>query len=417
MRRYIRAIILAVVTLPSATPAAAQKLTSTQYQFMEAARKGEVQKARDIMELGKLDPNNFDGHPFVKWMFFDGGGQLNAMSDAAFDYVFKELKQPFDVPAGDNGVYPVFAFFCINMGAGTNNQLPSVTGLQRTQARINYALANGATAKHIKTGWEHWRRQPLPRCVEEYFAWRNNPQARSIMLAIIDTLIKEGADPNHDRPIEKAAEKFDVQLFQALLDNGARADHAFPVTHELDRTCGRHGLPPNTIVAKLPTPRDQDIAMARPFLAAVQEAGIDIMEKQNFVRFSAGRCERQHVTLVERAVAFGNTAYAKMVLELHKTPKPEQQRELPKVLPFTAEKPPATPLTGSRVVTTSFNVREQPALDGALMSTLGPNTVFEVEEATADGEWTRINAVPIVRGWANTAVILRSSTPNTADSQ
>ena len=411
----LAAALCALLALTSAAMAS-KRISSSQYQFMEAARKGEIQKARDLMELANLDPNDFDGQPFVKWMFFDGGGQLNAMSDEAFDYVFKELKQPFNIPAGENGSYPVFAFFCINMGAGTYNQLPNLTGLQRTQSRINWALANGANAKHIKTGWEHWRRQPLPRCVEEYFSWRSNPQARSIMLAIIDTLIKEGADPNYDRPLEKAAEKFDVQLFQALVDNGARADHVYPVTHEVDSTCGRHGLPPNTIIAKLPTPRDQDIPLARPFLETVQEAGIDIMEKQNFVRFSAGRCEHQHITLVDRAVAFGNTAYAKMVLELSKA-RPHKQRELEKVLPFPSATPSSPPLSGSRIVTASFNVREQPALDGALMSTLGPNTVFEIEETSPDGQWTRINAVPIVRGWANTAVILRSSSPNTADSQ
>ncbi len=103
------AFISAVLFLIPA--ASAKSLSSSQYQFLEAAKNGEVQKARDIMELGALDPNNFNGQPFVKWMFFDGGGQLNAMSDAAFDYVFKELKQPFDIPAGEYGVHPVFAFF------------------------------------------------------------------------------------------------------------------------------------------------------------------------------------------------------------------------------------------------------------------------------------------------------------------
>ena len=89
--------------------------------------------------------------------------------------------------------------------------------------------------------------------------------------------------------------------------------------------------------------------MAKPFIEAVQEAGIDIMEKQNFVRFSAGRCERQHVTLVDRAVAFGNTGYAKMVLELAKA-QPEGQRELPKTLPFQTATPSSPPLSGSRIV-------------------------------------------------------------------
>ncbi len=235
------------------------------------------------------------------------------------------------------------------------------------------------------------------------------------MLAIIDTLIKSGADPNYDRPIEKAVEKFDVQLFQALVDNGARIDNAFPVTHEVDSTCGRHGLRPNTIIAKIPTPRDKDVELARPFLIAVQEAGIDIMQKQNFVRFNAGRCERQHVTLVDRAVVFGNTIYAKMVMELAKAQPPPKQRELHKALPFTTATPSPAPPTGSRITTADINVREQPSLTGTLMSTLGANIEFVIEETTPDGQWSRINAAPIVRGWANTAVIRKSSTPNKAE--
>ena len=298
-----------------------------------------------------------------------------------------------------------------NAGAGTYSQQPSIAGLVRTQQRINFAIANGANARHVPgLTWAYRRYQPLPRCVEEYFNWRHNPQARSVMLAIIDTLIKAGADPQYDLPIAKAAEKYDVQLLQALLDNGARTDHIFPVTHDVDTTCNRHGLPPNTIMAAIPAPRDQDLAIAKPFLEALQEAGVDIMEKQNFVRFSAMKCPRQHVTLVERALAYGHTAYAKMVLELSKNRPPVSAAATP---------PPASPVstgsipTGSRIVTSSFNVRQTPALDGELISTLGPNAVFDVEEASPDGQWARINAPPMVRGWANTAVILRSSTSNT----
>lgn len=405
-------ILAAVLLLSEAVPSAAQNLSSTQYQFMEAARKGNVQKARDLMELANLKPNDFAGQPFVKWMFTEGDGGLNAMTDEAFLYVFKELKQPFDIKKGRDGDYTIFSMFCVNTGAGTYNQKQTIGGLHRTQNRINYALNNGGSPKHVQgVGWASRRWQPLPRCVEEYFRWRHDPQARSTMLAIIDTLIKAGADPQYDRPLEKAADKYDEQLFQALVDNGARIDHVFPVSHETDSTCGKHGLPPNTIIAKIPNPRDQDIALARPFLEAVIDAGGDIMEKQNFVRYWSGKCERQHVTLVERALAFGQTAYAKMVLELAKE-RPVKQRELPKTLPLSTAAPSSAPLSGSRVVTSSFNVREQPALDGALMSTLGPNTVFEIEDATADGQWTRINAVPIVRGWANTAVIRKSSVPN-----
>ena len=395
-------------TIALVSPAASSpRLSNTQYQFLEAVRKGQVQKARDLIELANLNPMNFDGQPFIRWAF-QGDGQLNAMTDETFDYVFKELKQPFNTPQNDSGVYSTFAMFCANTGAGTYDTLANVTGLQRTQNRINFALANGASPRHLPNlTWAHRSKQPLPRCVGEYFSWRHNPQARSIMLAIIDTLIKEGADPNYDWPLAAAAEKYDTQLFQALVDNGARPDHVFPVSHDID-TCRNHGLPPNTIIAKLPHPRDQDVQLAKPFLEALQDAGVDIMEKQNHVRFSV-KCRREHVTLVERALATGQTAYAKMVLDLAKS---RSVANVPPTHTPTATPNPAALPRGSRIVTSSFNVRERPALDGALMSTLGANAVFDVEDASPDGQWTRINVPPIVRGWANTAVIARSSVPN-----
>ena len=400
-------LLLVSLSLPTA---ASQRLSNTQYQFLEAVRKGQVQKARDLLELANLNPNNFDGQPFVRWLF-EGDGQLNAMTDEAFDFTFKELKQPFNGPNGRGGHATTFALFCTNTGAGSYSQQPSIGGLQRTQRRITFAIGQGANAKHVPgLTWAYRQYQPLPRCVDEYFSWRHNPQARSILLAVIDTLLKAGADPQYDLPIARAAEKYDLQLLEALIDNGARTDHIFPVTHDVDTTCNRHGLPPNSIMAAIPNPRDQDIALARPFLEALQEVGVDIMEKQNFVRFSAMKCPRQHVTLVERALAFGNTAYAKMVLDLSKKrPQSAAVATPPLASPVTTGSIP----TGSRVVTSSSHVRQKPALDGELLSTLGPNAVFEIEEASADGQWTRINAPPVVRGWANTAVILRSSTSNT----
>lgn len=407
-------VAAAALLLTGINPADARNLSKPQGQFLNAITNGEIQKARDLKELANLDPNDFDGHPFVKWLFFDGAGQLNAMSDEAFDYVFKDLKQPFNIETGDNGSYPVFAFFCINTGAETYNQLGNITGLLRTQERINYAIANGASAAHIKTGWEHRRRQPLPRCVEEYFRWRHNPQSQSIMLAIIDTLIKAGADPNYDWPLASAAEKYDVQLFQALVDNGARADHVFPIAHD-SSPCSKQGSPPNTIIAKLPNPRDKDIPQAHAFLTAVQDSGIDIMEKQRFLP-GARNCTAEHSTLVERALAAGQTAYAKMVLDIAKAKSiapasPDQHGSLPP----PASPPPATekPAPGtSRVVTRGFNVREQPHITATLLSELGANAVFDILGATPDGQWTRIEAPTIVAGWANTAVILKSSIPN-----
>lgn len=90
-----------------------------------------------------------------------------------------------------------------------------------------------------------------------------------------------------------------------------------------------------------------------------------------------------------------------------------EERELHKALPFTAPQAKSPdPLKGSRIATAGINVREQPSTTATLMSTLGPNTVFEIEEQSPDGQWSRIDAPPIVRGWANNVVLLKSSMPN-----
>lgn len=116
-------------------------------------------------------------------------------------------------------------------------------------------------------------------------------------------------------------------------------------------------------------------------------------------------------SLFEKAVGSGQVTYAKMVQELEKLPRAQQPN--PIVAPIAPPPPAAKQPEGSRVTTAGINVRDQPSLNGALMSTLGPNIVFEIEESSPDGQWSRINAVPIVRGWANNAVINKSSTPNT----
>jgi len=80
--------------------------------------------------------------------------------------------------------------------------------------------------------------------------------------------------------------------------------------------------------------------------------------------------------------------------------------------PPAATAAPAEAPRGSRITTAGINVREQPSLNGPLMGTLGAGSVFDIEEASPDGQWSRINSPPVFRGWANNAVILKSSTPN-----
>ncbi|MBX9862355.1 MAG: hypothetical protein K2Y42_06335 [Hyphomicrobium sp.] len=91
-----------------------------------------------------------------------------------------------------------------------------------------------------------------------------------------------------------------------------------------------------------------------------------------------------------------------------------EERELAKALPFNAPTPGGDTLKRgtSRIATAGINVRERPAMDGPLMMTIGANAVFEIEDASPDGQWTRINSAPEVRGWANNAVILKASTLN-----
>lgn len=409
----LRAFLFSLLLTAVPPFAEARELSKMQWQFMKAITSGDIDRARDLRSLSDIDVMDFNGQPFIRWLFAAGGGP-NFLTDEAFDYVFKELKQPFDLPVGDSPTTTNMALFCLNTGQASHSRLGNLTGLQNTLARVQYAIGTGASAKHLPNmSWEFHDRQALPQCVKEYFRWNHNSQTTAVMLQIIELLIQGGADPNYGLPIIKAAETYDVPLLQMLQKHGARVDNVFPVTHET-AFCNGSSLPQNTIIAKLPNPRDMDVSKAWDFLSALHQMGVMVNAPQLFVGFSGTKCEKRQETLLQRALNSGQTEYAKMVKDLA-----EQQTS---VVPnstgqgFTEGVGTDVPVGGvTRIVTDSFNVREQPNINGRLLGTLGPNAVFELEEESQDREWILISAPPTIRGWANAAVVNRNSTLNTRD--
>lgn len=93
---------------------------------------------------------------------------------------------------------------------------------------------------------------------------------------------------------------------------------------------------------------------------------------------------------------------------------PSEQKPTAQTLPAPRASATAEQPSGSRIATAGINVRQKPSIDAGLIGTLGANMVFNIEETSADGLWSRIDAPPIIRGWANNAVISKSSTPNTS---
>ncbi|HEX2842124.1 hypothetical protein [Hyphomicrobium sp.] len=415
----------------NASPALAKKsnLTQLHYQYFAAIHQGNITKARELASLGNIDPDNVGGSPLVANLF-NSGGKLPAsvayLSDEAFDYVFKELKQPFNAKMEPGGDQTVFSAMCLAFSRSNMFQPVNFDDVYSTIKRIKFAFSQGADPHPLSGIPDHMRKnQPFPACVREYLRYRHIPQVAGAILSVLNDYLEKGVDPDYQQPIALAAENLDAELFGLLAIHKANFGRVFQVRGNIPHACNRgRGLTSitselpqrDTLLGLLPTPKDSEMGPARDFLIAYIEAGGSITEKQNRFGLNGNRCEHTTSTLFEKAVSNGQVNYAKMVQEL------EKQRVLHKALPFAAANPPspqapsppAQPLYGSRVTTAEINVRDQPAITGNLMSTLGPNIAFDIEETSPDGAWSRINAEPIVRGWANNGVIRKSSTSNIA---
>ncbi len=409
-------------------PAAAKRMNLTQlhYQYFSAIHAGNIAKARDLAQLGNIDPNNVGGYPMVATLF-NHGGRLPAsvayLSDQAFDYVFKELKQPFNATMQPDGDQTVFSAMCLTFTRGNAFQAVNFDDVYSTVNRIKFAFAQGADPKPLPNIPDHMRKhQPLPACVTTYIRYRHIPQAAGAIRSIINEYLERGADPNYNQPISLAAEHLDDELFGLLAIHNANFGRVFRVTSYMPAACSRGGgltsitkentRDLDTLLGRLPSPKDADVQRVHAFLVAYIEAGGDIDEPiHRFSTPNGARCEHETQTLFDKAVHAGQVTYAKMVDDLRKLPRSGRPQTTAAFPQQNTPTPVAVP-KGSRITTAGINVREAPDLNGNLMSTLGANIVFEIEDTSPDGQWTRINAAPIVRGWANNAVIMKSSTPN-----
>lgn len=428
MKPFRIAILAAALACIASTPSTAQnrqRLDRVHYEFINAIQRSEIQKARDLAQLGNIDPNNMAGAPLVSSLFSNNGMwvpmSMPLLTDEAFDYVFKELKQPFNAKLLPNEDHTVFSLMCLNFGQVRGFGSATPDKVYNTINRIKFAFSQGADPRPLPNVSEHMRDdQPFPACVKAYLNYRPNPQVRGAILSILNDYLENGADPNYEQPVSLAAENYDAELFGLLAVHNVNFGRVFRVRN-IPVSCSRGGgltsitrentSDLDTLLGRLPYPKDTDTAAAREFLTAYIEAGGDITEKQH--RFSSPgiRCEHDTHTLFEKAVSAGQITYAKMVQELEKLPR----RSVATHQPHKATPPLQTNPFGSRITTAGINVREQPSLNGSLMGTIGKGSVFDIEDTSPDGEWSRINAPPVLRGWANNAVILKSSTPNQPD--
>lgn len=403
------------------------RLTQLHYQYFAAIHAGDIAKARDIAQLGNIDPNNVGGHPLVSTLF-NHGGKLPAsvayLTDQAFDYVFKELKQPFNAKLQPSGDQTVFAGMCLAFSRGNAFQAVNINDVYNTVNRIKFAFTQGADPQPLQGIPDRARkRQPFPACVTEYLKYRHIPQAAGAIRSILNDYLERGANPDYAQPISLAAETLDAELFALLASHHAKFGRVFQVNSYMPAACMRGGgltsitkdntTDLDTLLGRLPNPKDADTAVARDFLIAYIEAGGDVSEKQHRFRNDGTRCHHSMESLFEKAIGAGQVTYAKMVQELERLPRTRPPSPTAASIappPSAAQRP-----SGSRVTTASINVRQQPSLNGTLMSTLGPNIVFEIEDTSPDGQWSRINAPTVVRGWAYNSVILKSSVPNGAN--
>lgn len=432
MLRRHRLLAIATVCLASAcfanhAQAQRAKLSSLHYQYFNAIHAGDIQKARDLVRLGNIDPNDIGGYPLVASLFSSGTklpGSVAYLSDPAFDYVFKELKQSFNTPLRPDGARTVFSAMCSTFMR--REVLPVLMDdIYGTIRRIKFAFDQGADPKPLPNIPDHMRKhQPLPVCIDAYLRYRNNYQFAGAIRSLLNDYIEKGADPNYEQPLALAAENLDAELFGLLATHNANFGRIYRV-RGLPAACSRgtsltsitteNTTDLDTLLGRLPSPKDANTALAHEFLVAYIEAGGDIDEPQHQFRSNGGtRCEHTMQTHFERAVHAGQVTYASMVQKLQQLPKVSKPQQVAASQPEPAASitPPKLP-PGPRITTSNINVRQTPSITGTLTNTLGPHIAFHIEQVSADGHWSLINAAPVARGWANTIVLGKSSVPNT----
>lgn len=312
-------IALALISAVSTHPAYANRvqLSPLHYQYFNAIHSGKIANAREFARLGNIDPNNVGGAPLVASLFTTGGklpASVAFLSDEAFDYVFKELKQPFNALMLPSGNQTVFSGMCLAFSRNGPFQPVNIEHVYTAVRRIKFAFAEGADPQPLRNIPDHMRKdQPFPSCVTNYLRYRNIPQAAGAIRSILNDYLEKGVDPNYEQPISAAAENLDAELFALLAQHNANFGRVFRVYGNVPAACSRgSGLTSitkenttdlNTLLGRLPSPKDADTARAHDFLAAYVEAGGDINEKQHkFTTPNGVRCEHSMYTHFERAL-------------------------------------------------------------------------------------------------------------------
>lgn len=309
-----RLAILGLLVL--CVPAAAAQRSSPnnfEYQYMDAIRAGEIEKARDIAQLSGINPRDIAGLPVVSWLSVTAATGWSSFTDhdATFTYLFDELKMDFNAP-WRKGESSLFSMACRSMTALRGEEGRPV--FKKNLARIYLALSRGADGRGIRGSDERELGvRPLQVCAREFVEEGYEPN-RQDLLALMAELIKRGADPNDGGDLAGlSAQYLEDGLFTLVAKHGAKLGAIYPVSGK-DGSCAG-AAPNNTLLSLIVEPKDTATDYARAFLIAYQASGGDVAMPQSTV---GEGCRMESKTLKQRAMDGGQFRYAKMVDELEK---------------------------------------------------------------------------------------------------
>ncbi|WP_143149165.1 SH3 domain-containing protein [Hyphomicrobium sp. CS1BSMeth3] len=361
--------------------------------------------------MANIDPQRIAGQPLIAFVP-EFPGSFLLLKPAAYDYVVNELKQDLNTPL-PRYYRTIFASFCLTLSDYDDLRAGKLEEFwQQSIQRINTALDRGARSTPLPNIPPHSEpAQPLPMCMKAYLALRHIPARAEAMLALIQRLIKGGANPNAAAfgvpLLARAVESMDAPLLNELVAGGANINATYPAQPE--GVCSLPARVTNSVLAYMPDPEDRAIEPARQFLIAYMKHGGKLTAPRHSSRFSAHECITTAKTLKQRALDRGQVAYAQMVDALEET----QANIPPPKVAAIAKAKPAPSATSPLRLTGSLNPRQSPSTTAPLARKLNPGDTLSLEGAPRDG-WSAARLADGTTVWVNLAALAKNAAADTA---
>jgi len=411
----MRWVVALISSFCFASQAAAQlpRGKPVEYQYIEAIRAGDVDKARGLAKLANIDPHNVGGQPVITWVPRAPIGLL-FLPPKSYDYLVGELGQSLDAPLWREQ-RTLFSTMCgfLAHRDHANGEFAEQDVWSRAIRTIEAAIASGVKT----TAWPNAKphmgsRQPFPECLAAYVRYQRHPTRRFEMLRVLGQLLDKGANVNERYwadgggviyPVFRAAATYDVELLKFLVDRGAILEFK---GGDPRSTCPIGPNVINPLVRFVPNPLDADTERAKSFLTGLLQLGGDIRTAGTYRHYSAGDCHTAVKTLKERALDYGQLRYAQMVQDLEeRASQIIRRRNVGRGQPPVYHDPKdgartasaGAALSGSRMLTRSINLRGGAGLDGVIVGKMEAGTLVSVERM--DGDWAFVTLRDGKRGW------------------